>query len=57
MKIIKKKKEFTITLDVAVFADSKEAAVRKLGKHLANGKFQYWLGDVTEERSLQYASL
>jgi hypothetical protein len=44
------KKEFTIGVDVAVFANTKEEAIKILGQQLADGNFQYWLGDVSEAK-------
>jgi len=42
-------KEFTINVDVAVFAKNRPCMIRKLGTRLHKGGFNYWMGDITEE--------
>lgn len=50
-KNIKRKKEYTITLDVAVFAENKKEAIEILEQHLIDGNYHYWLGDTVEEKN------
>jgi hypothetical protein len=50
VKTKKSKKEYTISLDVAVFAENKEKAIQLIGQQLADGNFQYWLGNIVEEK-------
>lgn len=42
-------KEYTINLDVQVFAKNEEQAIRKVSTAIHNHKLQYWIGDIREE--------
>ena len=43
-------KEFTLNIDVAVYAENESKAIQKVGRQLYKGGFKYWTGDVTEEK-------
>lgn len=45
------KKEYTLTVDIAVFANNQEEAIKLVGQKLNDGNFKYWLGDVIEEKA------
>lgn len=45
------KKEFTINVDVQIFAESKEKALDKLAGIMHGRK--YWVGEVTDESGQQ----
>jgi len=43
----KKIKEYTVNLDIQIFAETEEKAIEKL-PNIVGGK--YWFGDITEEK-------
>ena len=43
-------KEFTITLDVQVFAKNEEKALEQVDYALGEQDLKYWTGDITQEK-------
>ena len=41
-------KEYTVNLDVQVFAKNIEKAIAKLSQVIGDNKFRYWIGEVKE---------
>jgi hypothetical protein len=46
------KKEYTVNIDVGVFAENEVEAISKIGTVLHKAKLQYWTGDIREEIDL-----